>query len=277
MVNGISALDGQYVEADSSIKHHKLSAPRGEEPIKYIILTHTAGTGDVADAARTMFVNGVGAHILVGKDGRITQVFEYKNTMTYTAGKSYFDGDTSLNKNSVFVMLGNQGRPEAQDFYPAAQVNTTKYLLNSLREEFPLAKVLELAEVATDRHIALGDYFPRNEIFDLVKIPAGTSFECKFNLNDSNNEIADIQTKLSSLGYDYNNAALAASGIYDEVNMKVANAFHNARVAHTEFTIVDGVFTPTTDGAPTLNCWSDADTHVLNILTGDLSLDNSEL
>lgn len=63
MVNGISSLDGTFVNGESRIKHHKLSAPRGDAEIKYIILTHTAGSGDVAEAQKTMFNNGAGGSL----------------------------------------------------------------------------------------------------------------------------------------------------------------------------------------------------------------------
>lgn len=286
MTNGISSLDGTFVSEGSSTKHHKLAAPRGDAEIKYILLTHTAGDGDVAEAQKKMFLYGTSAHYLISKEGQITQAFPHDIIMTYTAGKSYFNGDTSLNKNSISIMMGNAGWPEQGDLYSEQQITTLKNLINALKEEYPQAKVLELSEVATDRHIAMGNFFPRAELEKQVELPENISFELKMKAWDSGEEVANLQRKLSQFGYGYNGAALKITGVYDEATLKVADIFHKVHVPYTNFNLVhtDGstgkLFVPDNQEAlmarsdeagvniATPHGWSDADEFVLNSLLG---------
>jgi N-acetyl-anhydromuramyl-L-alanine amidase AmpD len=286
MTGGISSLDGTFVSEDSKTKHHKLAAPRGDAEIKYILLTHTAGTGDVAEAQKKMFLYGTSAHYLISKEGQITQAFPHDIIMTYTAGKSYFNGDTSLNKNSISIMMGNAGWPEQGDLYSEQQIITLKNLLNALQEEYPQARVLELSEVATDRHIAMGNFFPRAELEKQVELPTNISFEVKIKAGDSSEEVANLQRKLSQFGYGHNGAPLEITGVYDEATLKVADIFHKVHVPYTNFNLVtpegstEPFFIPDnkealmikTDEAgvnpATPHGWSDADEFVLNSLLG---------
>ena len=298
MVNGISSLDGQFVNGVSGVKHEKLAILRGEAPIKYIVVTHTAGTGNAADAQAVMYGYGTSAHYLIDKDGRMKQAYP-DSLITYTTGKSYFDGNVGLNKNTISVMFGNIGWSEQGDLYTENQITTYNKLLDYFKTEYPGVKVLELAEVATSKHIALGNFFPRAATKPMIEVPEGTSFECKINLNDAGKEVTALQIKLGQFGYGYDGAALKISGVYDEATMKVANIFHKANVQYTTFTLEERVFNTETGEArnfyvpanaellaqkepaatpATPNCWSDADDYVLDALiveaymAGDIEL-----
>lgn len=227
-----------------------------------------------------------GVHYLIGKNGQITQVFPHDAIMTYFAGRSYFKGDSSLNKNSIGIMLGNKGWPEQGDLYSEQQIKTLKDLVESLKVEYPQAQVLELAEVATDRHIALGNFFPRSEFKEMVKLPENTSYECRIKSGDSGEAVTELQTKLSQFGYGSAGAALSITGVYDEATLKVADIFHKVHVNYANFELreVEGfaekLYVPSNmellavktdavgENPATPHCWSDADEYVLNQLLG---------
>lgn len=288
MVRGMTTLDGTFVQGDSGVKHHKMTASRGEYPIKYLILSHTAGSGDVAAAEKTMFNNGASFHWLIGKDGVATQVYQ-DNHLAYAAGVSYFAEDSGLNKYSVSIMLGNIGRSERKDLYSDKQIKALQSVINHYERAYTGIKILELGEAAPQKHMALGNFFPREAIKTLAEISENINFDCKINFNDSDEQVTIIQEKLKQYGY-----AIEVTNKFDNQTINVFHAFHRANVAYTKFDLVENdsgikfyvpqdldalgkadVIIPDTnkklhDVTPaTPHCWSDADGYVLDQLLSD--------
>lgn len=79
-----------------------------------IILHYTAGK-DSASAIKTLVDPAVkaSAHLVVGRDGSITQLVPF-NVIAWHAGKSAYEGRTGFNDFSIGIEIDNAGRLEKQ-------------------------------------------------------------------------------------------------------------------------------------------------------------------
>ena len=76
---------------------------------KYIVLHYTAGSG--AKASINWLTNPkarASAHIVIGRDGNITQLVDFK-TVAWHAGRSSWKGIKGLNRHSIGIELDNAG------------------------------------------------------------------------------------------------------------------------------------------------------------------------
>jgi len=75
-----------------------------------IIIHYTAG-GSLDGAVRTLTnpARKASAHLVIGRDGSITQLVPF-DTVAWHAGKSSYDGRSGFNKYSVGIELDNAGR-----------------------------------------------------------------------------------------------------------------------------------------------------------------------
>jgi N-acetylmuramoyl-L-alanine amidase len=79
---------------------------------EYLIIHYTAGSS--AEGAISWFCNPqakVSAHLVIGRDGNITQVVPF-NRIAWHAGKSQWDARSGLNNFSIGIELDNAGKLE---------------------------------------------------------------------------------------------------------------------------------------------------------------------
>lgn len=173
--------------------------------------------------------------------------FAHENMQTFTSGKSFFRGNSSLNQTAVNLMFLNNGN----EAYTQAQKDKLKAFLCDFRERNPeidlKINLLGLGEVATIEKLDIsegeGKIFPRHEapgkIFwqelaqELAEQGFGlfipTTFEQKAEVcvSPENSEpvITDLQNKLREYGY-----ALEVSGKYDEATKAWVTRFNHRYV-----------------------------------------------
>jgi N-acetylmuramoyl-L-alanine amidase len=151
-----------------------------------IILHYTA----TMDAARAIYMlsdpaREVSAHLVVDRDGRITQLVPF-NTIAWHAGKSKWGERESLNKfsigieivnagplnlenktfltwdqlpipnNEVYPRLNNNSEIEYWHIYPKKQIQALEFICKNLISAYNIKEILAHSEIAPDRKIDPG-------------------------------------------------------------------------------------------------------------------------
>jgi N-acetylmuramoyl-L-alanine amidase len=151
-----------------------------------IILHYTA----TMDAARAIYMlsdpaREVSAHLVVDRDGRITQLVPF-NTIAWHAGKSKWGERESLNKfsigieivnagpltlenktfltwdklpipnNEVYPRLNNNSEIEYWHIYPKRQIEVLEFICKNLISTYNIKAILAHSEIAPDRKIDPG-------------------------------------------------------------------------------------------------------------------------
>lgn len=171
-----------------------------------IIIHYTAG-GSVGSSVRTLTDPNVktSAHLIVGRDGSITQLVPF-NLIAWHAGRSSYNGRVGFNKFSISIELDNAGllTPEGDWYvswfgriyepsdviqathkndqstrkdvqksdywhkYTEVQIETTFELCAMLRDKYGIKHILGHDEIAPDRKIDPGPAFPMDKLRDRV-------------------------------------------------------------------------------------------------------------
>ena len=148
---------------------------------------------------------GVSPHYLIDENGHITQ-FVSEDKVAYHAGKSFWNGEESLNFSSVGIELYTPSF--GQNPYPVVQINALKELAKDIIERYNILpeNVVGHSDVAPTRKVDPGRAFPWKD-FAEENIGLWTKNDAPDTLKDENT--VDL---LSIIGYDVNNerAALLA-------------------------------------------------------------------
>lgn len=237
----------------SKINNQAFSKARPEGlKLDTIVITYSACEGDISQTLTSLYNRGASVHYLIDQQGFQNQ-FISEDKMAFFAGKSSWHHQTSLNSNSIGVMLIN----DAESAFPDVQVDKLIELIKDINERHDTEmETLGLGEVALNRHIAPGPLFPWSKlaeagVVNLVEIPSKISKDCKLNPGEQNNAVESFQKSLIVHGY-----GIDATGIFDDLTTKAVNVFTQKYVPGHNL------------------CWSDATEYVLNELTG---VDNSYL
>ena len=160
-----------------------------------IIIHFTAGR-DAKSAIKTLTDPKVkaSAHLVVGRDGSITQLVPF-NTIAWHAGKSAYDGRIGLNEYSIGIEIDNAGRLEKQgekffswfgreyaaaDVYEGVHRNesaptlwhryqeqdieTVREICAALIQAYPIKQILGHEEIAPGRKTDPGPAFPLDRL-----------------------------------------------------------------------------------------------------------------
>ena len=247
----------------SSFNDNKFMSPRPESAVvKFIIITYSVCEGDIEKTIATMHNRGTSVHYTIGIDGFQNQYHD-ENQMAFYAGKSYWNGTTSLNKNAIGIMLIN----DAKSQFPKEQISKLVNTINDIqsRHEGKL-EILGLGEATVNRdagrHIAPGERFP----WELL---AEQGIGKKINVADKNkkcdlirgdedkgdvNKIKEMQEKLVKHGY-----GLDVTGKYDEKTYDCIKVFVDRYVPNHPY------------------CWSEATEDAINQLNSQSSEYHTEL
>lgn len=160
-----------------------------------IILHYTAGsTAQSAIRTLTNPANSVSSHLVVDRDGSVTQLIPF-NRIAWHAGKSSHGGRIGLNSFSVGIEMVNAGRlerrgnqffawfgkqyPEEEVIqathrnektanywhrYTGRQIETIFQLCSFLKEYYPIKYILGHEEIAPGRKIDPGPAFPLDQL-----------------------------------------------------------------------------------------------------------------
>lgn len=161
----------------------------------YIIIHYTAGSS--ADASIRWLCNSqanASAHIVIGRDGEITQLVNF-NKVAWHAGRSSWDDKNYLNSYSIGIELDNAGvlrkqgdqwvtwfgkaidesevmvathknRSEEAGWhtYTSAQIEACRELCSALCAKYPIKEILGHDDIAPQRKTDPGPAFPLSNI-----------------------------------------------------------------------------------------------------------------
>jgi N-acetylmuramoyl-L-alanine amidase len=155
------------------IKNHKLVAEAGDAAIQvlnspnqggvitpqYLVIHYTAGRSAESSVAHFMNKDAkASAHIVIGMDGKITQVVPF-NKNAWHAGKSKWNGLVGLNSHSIGIELDN----------PGVMTRTGSKWIAWFGKEYPASVITEAIhkhqEVSAGWHI-----FPEKQIESCIKL-----------------------------------------------------------------------------------------------------------
>jgi N-acetylmuramoyl-L-alanine amidase len=99
-----------YFDDGQQVRFVKSPNIEGKMQPEYLVIHYTAGS--TAAGAVTWLTNSrayVSAHLVIGRDGSITQLVPF-DTVAWHAGASMWEGREGLNKYSIGIELDNAGR-----------------------------------------------------------------------------------------------------------------------------------------------------------------------
>lgn len=160
------------------------------DPIKYIIVHSFALSVD--EMIKRLDDLKVSTHYLIDEEGKLFQLVD-DDKVAYHAGKSYWQGQTSLNKTSIGIEL--QSKTLGQTPFSDKQIQTFKKLVNKLMKKYdiPRENVLGHSDIAPKRKVDPGKMFPWKEL----------------NIGPKDIEQGENIENLISIGYDVSNLKAA--------------------------------------------------------------------
>lgn len=168
----------------------------GGEPDS-IIIHYTAGSS-AESSVRTLCNPQIkaSAHLVVGRDGAVTQLIPF-DTIAWHAGKSSYDGRDGFNKYSIGIEIDNAGRltpsgngyaawfgrkydaddvveavhrnetsPSFWHAYTEEQIAAVNEICTALIETYPIEMILGHEEIAPSRKSDPGPAFPLDKMRD---------------------------------------------------------------------------------------------------------------
>jgi len=160
-----------------------------------IIIHYTAGSS-ASSSIKTLTTKGTqaSAHIVVGRDGEITQLVPF-DTIAWHAGKSEYEGRKSFNQYSIGIEIDNAGlltkegntykswfgkeypkeevvegihrngnKTQYWHKYTDKQIQAVKELCSTLTEHYCIKHILGHEEISVGRKIDPGPAFPLDEL-----------------------------------------------------------------------------------------------------------------
>ena len=130
-------VNGKQVIFKQSPNHGGVIKPR-------LIVIHYTGDNSKGGAISWLCAKEakVSAHLVVGKDGTITQLLPF-NVQGWHAGKSEYEGQLGVNNFSIGIENVGVG-----DFWPAAQVEANRAIIEALFDAYSIEDVVGHNDVA---------------------------------------------------------------------------------------------------------------------------------
>ncbi|MEI8295603.1 MAG: N-acetylmuramoyl-L-alanine amidase [Alphaproteobacteria bacterium] len=128
-----------------------------ERAIDMIVIHYTEMESAAAALARLCDpVTEVSAHYLIDEGGQITQMVADEHC-AWHAGESFWEGQTSLNHNSIGIELDNKGNEP----FTEAQMQSLEHLLAALiaRHRIPPQRIVGHSDIAPGRKVDPGPFF----------------------------------------------------------------------------------------------------------------------
>ncbi|MFQ5606045.1 MAG: N-acetylmuramoyl-L-alanine amidase [bacterium] len=167
-----------------------------------IVIHYTAGpTAESAIRTLTDPNKKVSAHLVIARDGGITQLVPF-NAVAWHAGKSSYDGRSGFNKYAIGIEIVNAGRLTKSDNlylawfgkayqedevmfavhrnehsatywhrYSEEQIAITEEICSLLRQDYPITHILGHEEISPNRKIDPGPAFPLDKLREKILEP----------------------------------------------------------------------------------------------------------
>ncbi len=244
----------------STINNNKLSEDKPQDfNIDNIVLTYSA-FNTIEETMNNMLNKGTSVHYTIKQDGFLDQ-HHSESQKTYYAGVSSWKDQSSLNGNSIGIMLIN----DAKSAFTDVQIEKTIALIKDINQRYEKTmEVVGLGEVSK-KHIAPGALFPwdklaENNIGKMVNIPENLTRDCTIVLGDSGDHVSQLQEKLKTHGY-----GVEVSGTFDELTGHFVQNFAN-RYAPLPIDQQDA--TTCNLAEKHFSCWNEVNDFALNALLG---------
>ena len=185
-------LVGEQIEHLSSPNHSGMFDAGGPDTL----ILHYTACGSAASAVSILSdpLRKVSAHLVVGRDGKITQLLPF-DTIGWHAGRSSWETRSELNQFSLGIEIDNAGRLEQREgrlstwfereidradavagvhrhedvsswwhSYPQGQLAVVEDLCRLLTSTYPIRYILGHEEVSPQRKVDPGPAFPLDEL-----------------------------------------------------------------------------------------------------------------
>ena len=202
-----------------------------------LVLHYTGMSSGAAALARLRDPSSdVSCHYLVWENGRTTQLVP-EARRAWHAGHSFWAGETDMNSASIGIEIVNKGHDGGCPPYPGLQLAAVVALCRDIlgRHPIPAARVLAHSDIAPDRKIDPGEWFPWAELaaagIGLWTEPAPIREGRSFQLGDEGAAVDRLRTDLHRFGY-----RTATGGRYNAALSSVVAAFQR----HYRPALVDG-------------------------------------
>ena len=174
------------------------------QSIDYIVLHYTEMPFEEALNKLCDKKSEVSCHYFIKDDGEVLQIVDDKN-IAWHAGESYWQGDSKLNENSIGIELDNLGNLP----FTTKQIKSCIQLCQMLikKHNISASNIIGHSDIAPSRKIDPGIFFNWEYLAEngLGKWPNLKKTDIKeeviFNFADKGEEVAELQTRLSKLGY----------------------------------------------------------------------------
>jgi len=146
-------IDGKQVEYRPSPNH-------GGEIVPELIIIHYTGDDSERGAISWLCASksSVSAHLVINKEGKITQLVPF-NIAAWHSGKSSYEGRSGVNSFSVGIENVGSG-----DFFPDEQYEANRAVIAALFEAYPIQDVVGHEDVAPGRKNDPGPNFDWDKV-----------------------------------------------------------------------------------------------------------------
>jgi N-acetylmuramoyl-L-alanine amidase len=135
---------------------------RKNKMIKFIVIHYTGMKSENSAIKRLCDENkNVSAHYIIKKDGEIINLVP-DLYIAWHAGKSSWQKNKSLNKNSIGIEIQNPGHDNRYENFTSKQLSSLKILLRTLIKKYKidLKNILGHSDIAPERKKDPGEKFP---------------------------------------------------------------------------------------------------------------------
>jgi len=179
----------------------------------------------------------VSAHYVILEEGGVVQLVpEFRRA--WHAGQSSWANDRDLNSASIGIEIVHPGHESGQLSYPPAQIQSVIALCKDIvaRHQIPRQRVLAHSDIAPDRKIDPGEFFPWDQLaaegIGHYVTPHPIEDGPRFERGVHGIEVEKLQALLAMYGY-----GLRVSNLYGPRTENVVRAFQR----HFRPALVDGI------------------------------------
>jgi N-acetylmuramoyl-L-alanine amidase len=179
----------------------------------------------------------VSSHYVILEDGAVIQLVA-ESKRAWHAGQAYWANERDINSASIGIEIVHPGHESATQAFPPKQIEAVIALCKDIvaRHQIPAARVLAHSDVAPDRKIDPGEFFPWDQLAAAgvghYVNPHPIEDGPKFERGMHGVEIEKLQALLAMYGY-----GLRVSNLYGPRTENVVRAFQR----HFRPALVDGI------------------------------------
>lgn len=156
------SVEEHFLYKDGVPVNYRPSPNHGKEITPTLIVIHY--TGDNSEEGAISWLtsprSGVSAHLVVGKDGKVTQLLPF-NWAAWHAGKSEYEGRPYVNNFSIGIENVGVG-----DDWPDEQIEANRAIIEALYAAYPIENVVGHEDVAPGRKPDPGPRFPWDKVVE---------------------------------------------------------------------------------------------------------------